>query len=61
MSVYWDEKEQCFMVPEGECPYPINGRDPKNVPCEDCGCGHREAKRLNEKTGRYESILIGNS
>lgn len=56
MPIYWDQKEGCFVVPENECPYPIAGRD-NTPPCENCGCTHSVAAKLNDKVDRLSKIL----
>ncbi len=41
--IYWDEKEQAFVVPDGACPYPIRDDDGTVECCVNnghCGCIH---------------------
>jgi len=45
MSLAWSEKEQCFLVVPGTCPYPIHGDDGSAKDCVrkgHCGCDERE-------------------
>ncbi len=55
MPIYWDEKAGMFVVPEGECPYPIAGQD-NTPPCASCGCGYAANDKVDESGAQRPHI-----
>lgn len=52
--VYWDDATDSFVVPEGACPYPIDGNwtAKECIAADNCGCD--EFEKHIQSLGRRE-------